>query len=99
MKLVWFSWFSIFVCVLALALFAWTSVQRSHDQAALEKLARETNAALCAFKTDLQRRYDAGVEFLEKNPNGIPGISGADIQRSLVNQKATLDALEGLSCQ
>lgn len=98
MKLVWFSWFSVFVCALSLTLFAYTSYQRSGDRAAIEKLAIETNAALCALRADLQRRHDAGVAFLKENPNGIPGISAADIQRSLGNQQATLDALSDLSC-
>jgi hypothetical protein len=62
------------------------------------ELAMQTNHALCTFKNDLKRRYDDSVEFLEKHPNGIPGISGADIQRSLSNQKATLDALASLEC-
>lgn len=95
MKLLWIS---VFACALSLALFSYSFVQRSHDQAQVEALARDTNAALCTFKSSLQQRYDDGVVFLENNPDGIPGISGADIERSLANQKATLDALSELDC-
>lgn len=58
-----------------------------------------THDALCKFRNDLQVRYENGVTFLSEHPKGIPGISSADIQRSLVNQRATLDSLENLNCQ
>lgn len=65
----------------------------------LAYFAFETNQALCTFKQDLQVRYDNGVQFLVDNPEGIPGISAADIQRSLSNQRATLEALSDLNCR
>lgn len=103
MKLVWFSWFSVFVCALALALFAYTSIQRSHDQAQLEELAVETNAALCAFKSNLEQRALDAEQYIADVQDGkrevIPGITIADLQRSLFNQQQTLDALEELSCE
>lgn len=50
--------------------------------------------ALCALQDDLERRVLAGSIFLEKNPNGVAGISRGDIERSLENQQRTLSALE-----
>lgn len=98
MRFAWLSWFSVAVCAASLALFAYTFQQRASDQAQVEELARQTNEALCTFKADLERRYLAGVEFLDRNPDGIPGVSRADIARSLSNQKATLEALATLEC-
>lgn len=94
----WFTWGSVFVCILSLALFVYTSLQRSNDVAEFEKLAEQTNHALCTLRSDLQRRYDAGTEFLENNPSGIPGLSAQEIARSLANQRSTLDALATLEC-
>lgn len=95
----WFSWGSVVVCVLSLVLFGWTFQQRSQDQSAVEKLALETNHALCTFRIDLQRRYIAGLALFNKNPQGIAGIPSEEIARSLANQKATLDSLSSLDCQ
>lgn len=63
-------------------------------------LANDTRTSLCAFKGDLERRVEAGEEFLKEHPQGIPGISAATIQNSLSNQRMTIAALEsgGLEC-
>lgn len=71
---------------------------RSSDLHKIDQLSRETHTALCAFKGDLRSRYRNGVEFLEEHPDGIPGISAAQIQRSLDQQKATLGSLVSLEC-
>ena len=64
----------------------------------LETVASRTAAALCTFRADLRARYESGLDFLKNHPDGIPGISAADIQRTLDNQKSTLDSLAGLPC-
>lgn len=64
----------------------------------IRSTAEENQAALCSLRHDLELRHDAGVQFLEDNPNGIPGISAAQIRQSLDNQESTLRALSGLSC-
>jgi len=71
----------------------------SRQRADLKRIQDDTTKALCTFRDDLQRRYDDGVEFLVKHPEGIPGISAADIRRSLHNQKATLLSLRDLPCE
>ncbi len=60
--------------------------------------AFRTHDALCTLKGDLQRRHDAGVQYLVDHPEGIAGISAADLQRSLTAQQSTLDSLHSLSC-
>ncbi len=60
--------------------------------------ALQSHRALCSFKDDLQRRYDAGLQFVADHPDGIPGISRNDLERSLANQHATLDSLDSLDC-
>lgn len=82
--------------VLVAGLGFWSAQQQ---RKALARETEKTVMALCTFRADLQRRYEAGVDFLRENPDGIPGITAEDLQRSLDNQKSTLDALEGLPCQ
>lgn len=68
----------------------------------LKAIANETHTALCAFKTDLQKRLAASEEFVSDVREGrrepIAGISDADFRRSIANQRATLKALESLNC-
>lgn len=92
-------WFSVALCVVALVLFTGALLVRTHDLRKLDQIAQSTNAALCTFKRDLERRYATAVEFLKDNPEGIPGIPAADLERSLASQRATLDALANLQCQ
>lgn len=56
------------------------------------------NDSLCALRSDLQVRVDSSEEFLEEHPNGIQGISRADIQQGIDNQERTIEALDDLSC-
>jgi hypothetical protein len=71
----------------------------THNQSVeLRRVAVETHAALCAFKLGLQDRVASAEEFLIENPEGIPGISRQDIQRSIDAQKSTLLSLDELDC-
>jgi hypothetical protein len=84
---------------LALALFggvAWTV--RAHDAARVNEIANTNQRALCAFRADVERRVITSEEFLEENPNGIPGISAAMIRQSLIAQRETVDALSVVEC-
>jgi len=74
------------------------SAANSRTEKRLEQVALETHTALCTFVADLQTRHDVGQEFLKKHPQGIEGISRADIRRSLEAQRATLRALSVLRC-
>jgi hypothetical protein len=90
----WTAGLYLVVAAILVAFIIWGSVQRQE----LRTIQDDTVTALCTFTHDLEQRYDNGVEFLEKHPDGIPGISAADIERSLHNQKETLDSLSGLPC-
>jgi len=69
------------------------------DSARFQERTKEAHAALCAFKVDLEKRHANGLEFLREHPNGIPGITAAELQRAINTQKATLDALGILNCR
>ncbi len=60
--------------------------------------ARETNNSLCALRNDLEVRVADSKDFLEENPNGIPGISTKVILDGISNQERTIEALSNLSC-
>lgn len=60
--------------------------------------AGTTNKALCALRTDLNKRVAVSQGFLKEHPNGTPGISRVVIQTSIANQSSTIEALSILSC-
>lgn len=93
-----FLWISVAFCVAALLIFTASLVVRAKDLAHIQDVDRSTNRALCTLKRDLELRYLAGLDFLADNPDGIPGFPRATIQRSLANQKSTLEALSDLKC-
>lgn len=74
-----------------------------NQERGIKHLTDETHSTLCAFKTDLQTRYEAGVEYLAEVKSGkrivLEGFTVADIQRSLSNQAASLRSLSDLSCE
>lgn len=63
-----------------------------------ERVAKQTHAALCTLSQDLQQRVDDSRRFLKHHPHGIPGISRADIQRSITAQQSTIKALAIADC-
>ena len=67
--------------------------------AILGLFAIQSRSAICSFKRDLQGRAQNTAAFIEALETGqrppIPGITVADLQRSLAGQRATLRALEG----
>ncbi len=86
----------LFLSVIMTFSFAlYTAAQQRHQ---LEHEAQRTIGALCTFRADLQKRYDDGVAFLADNPDGIPGLPAATIQRSLDAQHDTLISLANLPC-
>jgi hypothetical protein len=62
------------------------------------KQSKDTNAALCTLRNDLQIRVNQTEEFLRENPDGLPGIPRAALDQSLTNQRNTIKALEQLEC-
>jgi hypothetical protein len=60
--------------------------------------ASTSTDALCALRTDLERRVESSQAFLVEHPEGIPGISVKTIQDGIKNQTRTIRALQGISC-
>lgn len=56
--------------------------------------------ALCSFRADLVTRIAQGQDFLDHHPEGFKGISAAQIQVQLDNQRRTVASLDsaGLNC-
>ena len=92
-------WLSLGVCIFAIVLLLAAWKVRERDLEKIHEIAVSTNAALCTFRSDLQRRADATEEFIERHPEGIPGISRQDLVRSWKSQQATLQALDSLKCK
>jgi hypothetical protein len=61
-------------------------------------VSTSTQSALCTFKGDLESRIDDSIAFLAEHPNGIAGISPAQIQQGITNQQKTVDSLNDLKC-
>lgn len=85
-------------CVAAMLALALVLAWRSSDQRRIDQLAHSTNQALCALKLNHQRSYDNTLAFLKAHPEGVAGISRADIERSLAAHRETLTALRDLDC-
>jgi len=94
-------WKPVSFWLLTLALVLGFSITNGRTQRALEKVAVETHTALCTLNNDLERRLEDTVRYLERHPGKepIPGISRADLRRSIQNQRDTLDALSVLECE
>ena len=81
--------------VLVAGLGFYDSIQQRNQ---ITRVAVSNNNALCALRLDVQKRYENGIDFLIKHPEGIEGVSNETIARGLESQKATLDALSNLEC-
>jgi uncharacterized protein (DUF1786 family) len=73
-------------------------IQAVQGRAELEAATEQTTTALCTLRADLERRVEVSREFLEKNPDGIPGITAETIQQGIDNQQRTIGALASLNC-
>jgi hypothetical protein len=60
--------------------------------------ATNAHKALCALRAERIRGIVDGKRFLERHPNGIPGISAEDIMRSIDTQKETVRAFRFADC-
>lgn len=83
-----------FVFVVALA-FQGYYINENRD---IAERGREAKVGICAYKQDLKQRTDALQAYADANPNGTVFITEAQIQTSLANQHAALDALSVLHC-
>lgn len=77
----------LFAVLIALAVYVVVQQQRTHD-------------ALCNFHTDLRQRVEQGQSYLDRHPGPepFPGISRAQFQQSLTNQRRTIESLSDLHC-
>jgi hypothetical protein len=73
-------------------------VTRSHDLAKIDQVTTTTKQALCLFRENIEKQVATSEEFLEENPDGIPGLPAATIKASIQRQKDTLKALDILEC-
>lgn len=76
------------LCILALVIGGWYFATQ----------ASESHAALCNLRADQVQRVRSSEEFLDKNPQGIPGISRAQIEQGLRNSRRTIQSLDSLGC-
>lgn len=60
--------------------------------------ARRTKDAVCAFRADLVERVDASEAYLADHPEGVFGLSAAQIRSSLDGQRRTISALSSAGC-
>lgn len=99
--------------VISVSLFAFSAyTDRQNDQTAneaivaIQELAVETSAeaqqtrdALCVYVSGLHEQVEASENFLERYPDGIQGISRADIQAGINRSQKSIDSLAGLECK
>jgi hypothetical protein len=71
------------------------SIQRTN----LKNETTKTTSALCTLRSDFVHRIAESRAFLRSHPNGLDGISPADIQRSIDGLKETVSALGTLDCE
>lgn len=90
----WITWLTAAMFLANAVIVIGLLTLRANDLERQADANRSAVLALCAFEDDLERRVLTGQEFLRKHPDGIPGITGADISRSLSNQQQTLDAIK-----
>lgn len=64
----------------------------------VQALSTRTNDALCTLRGNLEQRVVDTEAYLEEHPNGFPGVSAADLQRSVDGQRSTIAALSDLDC-
>lgn len=60
--------------------------------------ASQSTSALCALRSDEQRRVATATTFLTEHPHGIPGVSPASIATTIDSQTRTIKALAVLHC-
>jgi hypothetical protein len=60
--------------------------------------ADKAHQAICALRADRIRSIEDGRQFLKDHPDGIPGITAADIRRSIDQQQVTVRAFRFADC-
>lgn len=60
--------------------------------------SENTHKAVCALRAERIRGVQSSLRFLHEHPDGIPGISRADILRSIDTQRETVRAFRFADC-
>jgi len=60
--------------------------------------ADNAHKAICALRADRIQSIEDGKAFLRRHPDGIPGITRSDIQRSIDQQEVTVRAFRFADC-
>lgn len=96
------------IALTVLAVGVWTGLGKDSSQedritrivAANQARGLRTEQALCALRSDVERRIQASSDFLAVHPEGLPGlISPAELRKSQADQQRTVVALSGLKCE
>jgi hypothetical protein len=59
---------------------------------------KDTRDSLCTLRGDLESRVQQTRDYLDKHPEGFPGVSARQLSESIRNQDRTVDALGALDC-
>jgi hypothetical protein len=92
------TWATVTLFLLLAALGIVGYIDASNRRADLARESDRTNAALCTFVGDLQRRIKSSEDFLRDHPHGAFGFSAGTIRQGLENQRRTVMSLSGLGC-
>ena len=60
--------------------------------------AEEAHHAICALRHEREQAIIDAKKFLSEHPQGIPGITRADIERSIGTQEQTVRAFRFADC-
>ena len=60
--------------------------------------ADQAHDAICALRAERLKGVHSTTRFLKEHPQGIPGISRADLLRSIQTQKQTVRAFRFADC-
>ncbi|HSE44960.1 MAG TPA: hypothetical protein VLA89_06495 [Gemmatimonadales bacterium] len=99
----WAGAFLLFFVVSMTALMLWQAFRLGSTTNEVKNVAITTHDSLCAFKQDLQTRYDSGSKVLNQHPEDPVRIYGLVVPRSQLvqsnqSQAATLESLSALDC-
>lgn len=85
--------YRVLVAVAALSLSV-LAVKVTH----LSKQGQEAHAAICTYRSSLERQNASSQKFLLAHPHGIPGIPASLIRNSIADQQKTINALSTVHC-
>lgn len=61
--------------------------------------AEVSRSALCALRTDMERRVATSKALIARNPQGFAGIPARTIRDGIRNQERTIRALSSIDCK